>query len=289
MIQKLHQLIKIQTNLSFQETCWLLEHVTKKSHAELMLTKQLTDQEMADLDSTIAQLKDHKPLAYILGFVPFLDLKMQVKPPILIPRHETEEWVAKLIETLKPFASQIKKICDIGTGSGCIALALAKNFPDAKVTAIDINQQVLDLAVSNAKLHGIKNISFLKSDLFDELPKNAKFDLIVSNPPYIDPACAPTLPAQVSAWEDHQALFASDSGLYIITKLLQNAPKFLQKKSTLPVQLILEIGHDQHEKVLKLAKTVGWQAQALKDSFDKWRTIWLSQPSLTLRRVKSEI
>jgi release factor glutamine methyltransferase len=278
MIKKYQEFITQHTELSAQEACWLLQHITQKSQAELLTTSRLSDQELEKLDHAILQIKNHhKPLAYILGFVPFLDLKIQVKAPILIPRHETEEWVAKIIEQFQPLQAKIKNICDLGTGSGCIALALAKNFPQADITAIDINPQALDLAAHNAQLNNIKNITFLQSDLFDQLPKNLKFDLIVSNPPYIDPACRPQLPVQVLKWEDHQALFAQDSGLHIITKILQNSVQFLQKNSTLPAQLVFEIDHDQHEEILKRARLLGWQAQTQQDSFKKWRTMWCKQ------------
>lgn len=275
MIQKQLKFIQNQTNLSMQEAWWLLQHITQKSQTDLLILNKLSTQELKDLHETITEITDlHKPLAYILEFVPFLDLKIQVKDPILIPRHETEEWIAHIIAQFQSFAAQIKNICDLGTGSGCIALALAKKFPDAQIFAIDINQQALDLAQQNAKNNNIKNVTFVQSDLFDQLPKNIKFDLIVSNPPYIDLACLPELPLQVTQWEDHQALFAKNFGTEIIMKILKNSAQFLQKNNSLPAQLIFEIDHDQHAKVLKLSKKFGWSAQAVQDSFKKWRTIW---------------
>ena len=275
MIYKYLKTIYQQTNLSTQQAWWLLEHVTQKSQAELLLNFQLSTQENTQLEQAIFQLhKEHKPLAYIIGFVPFLNLKIQVQPPILIPRPETEEWVAKIITDFAQYQSSIKKICDIGTGSGCIALALAKNFPNAHVTAIDINPAALELAQHNAAINNIKNITFLHSDLFDQLSQNTQFDLIVSNPPYIDPECLPALMPEVTKWEDHGALFASDAGLKIIKQIVQKSSEFLQKNNALPAQLILEIDHDQHEKVVAVTQRFGWHAQALQDSFGKWRTIW---------------
>jgi release factor glutamine methyltransferase len=278
MIKKQAKFIANQTGLSSQEAWWLLEHITKKSHAELFTITQLSTQESIDLDDAIFQIKHHhKPLAYILGFVPFLNLKIQVESPILIPRHETEEWVANIIERFKHVKSEIKQICDMGTGSGCIALAMATNFPDAHVTAADINPQALVLAQKNATLNGLKNITFVQSDLFANLNKNIKFDLIVSNPPYIDPECAKSIKKQVTAWEDHQALFAKDSGLCIISQLIENCTKFLQQNKSLSAQLIFEIDQDQHEAVLKMATKHGLNGQAHKDSFGQWRTIWCTK------------
>lgn len=275
MIKKYLILIQSQTKLSAQEAWWLLQHITNKTQAELLLTNNLNTQEISELEDAMLQLQhQHKPLAYIIGFVPFLDLKIQVQPPILIPRPETEEWVAKIIANFAQQHDTIKNICDIGTGSGCIALALAKHFPNAQVTAIDINPQALALAEQNATLNNIKNIIFVQSDLFDKISKNTNFDLIVSNPPYIDPQDLPTMSKNVTTWEDHGALFAKNNGLQIITQILQNSAEFLQKNNALPAQLILEIDHDQHEKVIELAESFGWTAQAVRDSFKKLRTIW---------------
>lgn len=275
MIQKYRNHLQKKTNLSDQETWWLLQHITKKSQAELLLIDQLTKQEILDLEDAIIQIKtNHKPLAYIIGFVPFLDLKIKVKAPILIPRVETEEWVHKIIQDFAPHQDQIKNICDMGTGSGCIALALAKHFPNAHITAVDINDQALSLAQQNAILNNIKNITFVHSNLFSQLLSNIQFDLIVSNPPYIDFKHHATMKPQVTKWEDAQALFAQDQGLAIITTILQNSLKFLKKNNALSAQLILEIDHDQHEQVITIAESLGWNAQAVPDSFLKWRTIW---------------
>lgn len=275
MIKNYIKQIQTQTNLSSQQSWWLLEHLTQKSQAQLLIANRLTQSEIQALHNAISQLTiQQKPLSYIIGFVPFLDLKIQVQPPILIPRPETEEWVAKIITDFAPYKNQIKTICDMGTGSGCIALALAKHFSHAQITALDINPQALKLAQHNAQINNIQNITFIQSDLFDQLSNNSAFDLIVSNPPYIDQKYLPSMDKQVTAWEDHQALFANDCGMAIITQILQNSSNFLQKNNALPAQLILEIDHDQHEKVIDFAQRLGWHAQAVQDSFGKWRTIW---------------
>ncbi|MBP6892097.1 peptide chain release factor N(5)-glutamine methyltransferase [Candidatus Babeliales bacterium] len=275
MINKYLKFIGKQTNLSTQQSWWLLEHITQKSQAQLLIAEKLNDTEIQTIQHAILQLTiEQKPLSYIIGFVPFLDLKIQVQTPILIPRPETEEWVNKIIIDFAPYKDQIKTICDIGTGSGCIALALAKHFPQAQITAIDINPKALRLAQQNAQINNIQNITFIQSDLFEQFLQNKKFDVIVSNPPYIDPKHLPSMNKQVTAWEDHQALFAKNNGTAIITQILQESSKFLQKNTALPAQLILEIDHDQHEKVIKTAQDFGWSAQAIQDSFGIWRTMW---------------
>lgn len=276
MIKKYLSIIKNKTSISEQEAWWLLEHITQKTKEQLMLKNNLEKKEVADLDKALVELSEnHKPLAYILETIPFLNLTIHLKPPILIPRHETEEWVAQLIEELKPFKHHINSILDIGTGSGCIALALAQAFPQAHITAIDINQSALDLTNKNARLNNIANITLKQSNLFANLTTQ-KFDLIVSNPPYINPAEQPNLAKQVTEWEDHQALFAQQEGLSIIKEILQTSSKFLTDKN-IPIQLVIEIDQNQKDSTLNLANAFGWKAKAQQDSFGKWRTIWCKQ------------
>ncbi|MCX5923278.1 MAG: peptide chain release factor N(5)-glutamine methyltransferase [Candidatus Dependentiae bacterium] len=267
--------ITAQTSLSTQEAWWLLEHVTGKKKETLITQGSLSEQEQLSLQSLILKMKDeHMPLAYILGFVPFLDLKIHIKPPILIPRQETEQWVQELIETLKNKPAQNFSILDIGTGSGCIALAIAKQFPLAHITAIDINRSALELARHNSKTNGISNITFIQSDLFASIPSGSRFDLIVSNPPYIDPSMIHSLSKQVKDWEDHAALFADNQGMAIIDKILQQADDFLKPCLNMPFQLVLEIDQYHKDGALSCAQNYDWSATACKDSFGNWRTLW---------------
>lgn len=279
-----------KTNLSSQEAWWLLEHVTGKRKEELILDPRLskddgketsklshflTPQQQAILQECIAKLTiEHMPLAYLLGCVPFLDLTIDVAPPILIPRPETEEWVHNLIQALKSHEKELKNILDIGTGSGCIALALAHHFPQAQVTALDINPDALKLAQHNAEKNKISNITFLQSDLFSALTHNDAFDLIVSNPPYINPEMNQTLSPQVKNWEDPRALFAPNQGLEIIEKILKNSNHFLKSSTTLPCQLVIEIDQYHKDAAVTLAQSAGWSTTAHKDSFNNWRIIW---------------
>ena len=122
-------------------------------------------------------------------------------------------------------------------------------------------------------MNHISNISFIKSNLFKNL-KNQDFDLIVSNPPYIDPSQAHALAPEVALWEDSGALFATGQGLEIIVEILRNSGRFLKKNEKLPFQLIFEIGYDQKDKVLHIAEQYDWTAQAQLDSFGQWRSIW---------------
>ncbi|MBM17732.1 MAG: protein-(glutamine-N5) methyltransferase, release factor-specific [Epsilonproteobacteria bacterium] len=271
--------IKDRTNLSEQEAWWMLEAITQKDKASLLYAPQnrIITEHRATINNWILQITENNmPLAYLIGSVPFLDLTIKVKPPILIPRQETEEWVNNAIEQLKPLNKSIQSILDIGTGSGCIALAFAKNFPNAHITAADINPLALQLARYNAQHNNISNISFVESDTFNNISSKKCFDIIVSNPPYINPEDKTTMMPQVIEWESHAALFAEDNGLQITEQIIQHAPKYLCKNSTLPVQLILEHDHGQQNHITQHAQKHNFDCVAKKDSFNKYRTVWLS-------------
>jgi release factor glutamine methyltransferase len=294
MLKTVNHIVE-QTSLSTQQAWWLLEFVTDKSRAQLQFPcqplrppklcakdgkpcaqadEQLTSEQQQNLDNYIEQIAvHHKPLAYILGWVPFLDLKLFVTPPTLIPRPETESWVYELITMIKLSGKDDLIILDIGTGSGCIALSLAQAFPTAQVYAIDIAQSALDLAVKNAAANNITNITFIQSNLFTSLPTDLKFDLIVSNPPYIDPAAQ--LEKSVLNWEDHGALFAHNQGMQIIEQIVTQAKNHLKENAALPYQLVMEIDVSQGIIVKKLLGQHGFKkVEIRKDQFDRDRTVW---------------
>lgn len=263
------------TNLSIQQAWWLLEHITKKSRTQLEYNyPELSCDEQADLAHCIQEIAvHHKPLAYILGWVPFLDLELLVQPPTLIPRPETEAWVYEVICMLENKNIENLRILDLGTGSGCIGLSLAQTFPSAQIYCLDIAASALQLAQKNAQKNSILNVTFLQSDLFVKLPKGLQFDLIVSNPPYIDPAVQ--LETSVAAWEDHGALFAPQKGIQIIEQIIQCAHRYLKKNDALDYQLIMEIDASQGDIVQKLLETYNFKnIEIRKDQFDRDRTAW---------------
>jgi len=263
------------TNLSSQQAWWLLEFITNNTRTELQYSCiKLSPDQHAQLAEYINQMNiDHKPLAYILGWIPFLDLKLLVQPPTLIPRPETEAWVDEVISIITKSHQENLTILDIGTGSGCIGLSLAKAFPQSKIYALDISESALKLAKKNAEFNQINNVTFLQSDLFNSLPANIKFDLIVSNPPYIDPAAQ--LDASVAQWEDHGALFAPDHGLQIIQLIIEQAKKYLKKNNALQYQLVMEIDVSQGAIVKKLCADHAFgNIKIQKDQFDRDRTLW---------------
>jgi len=282
MIHRYIAHIQQKTNLSSQEAWWLLEHVLKPTPMPLVTQNELTEAQSQKLEEYIDQIaRRHKPLAYVIGWVPFLDLYIEVQPPILIPRPETEEWLNQLIDLLIPKSSQIQRILDIGTGSGVIGLALAQKFPLAQITALDINPAALDLARKNATINNIQNIEFIKSDLFSALKSDQMFDLIVSNPPYIPRSALDGLSASVTLWEDHGALLADQDGLEILGKIIAQSADFLVPNRTLPFQMVLEIDRTQHESVKKIAQLHDWDCAVTQDLFGNWRTAWCNLSTQT--------
>lgn len=263
-----------QSTIPTQHAWWLLEFVTGKSSAQLQYSQHvITDQEYAVFNQYIKEIKDeHKPLAYILGWVPFLNLNLEIAPPTLIPRPETEYWVDQVIAMLNTYEKKDWNIVDIGTGSGCIALSIAQAFPQAKIYALDIAESAINLAKKNAANNNIHNVTFLQSDLFSAVAPQMKFDLIVTNPPYIDPATI--LEKSVTDWEDHRALFARNHGLAIIERIANEAQQYLYGNE-LEFQLIIEVDTCQVYTVQELLTKNNFKKCSIKqDQFDRNRTVW---------------
>ena len=235
-----------------------VEKITGKTKVQLLISKfiELSDEQEKLLESFIVQrVEQRKPLQYILGTVLFCGFEIKVTPPILIPRPETEEWVLWLIKMLHDAGMSQKqfKILDLCTGSGCIALALAKAFPQASVWGVDINPQAVMLAQENQHLLGLKNVNFMVSDLYDALPSDSFFDVIVSNPPYVLPKEFEVLQPEVKNWEDERALIIDPDQL-LYKRILNDLKKrkILQSEfagNGLPI-LVLEVGL-QVEKIAK--------------------------------------
>lgn len=204
------------------------------------LKKYLTDK---SLEEALILLKKGIPVQYIVGNVDFYGLNFNVDKNVLIPRFETELLVQKTISYIKKYFNKQVKILDIGTGSGVIAITLAKKI-DSLVTACDISNKALALAHENAKKNEV-NINFLESDIFSNIDE--KFDVIISNPPYID--YEEKIDEMVRNNEPHLALFAKNKGLYFYEEILKYAKQYLNKKSI----MAFEIGENQGESIKKIA------------------------------------
>ena len=174
------------------------------------------------VSSALKRRIKHEPLQYILGEADFMGLKIKVNPSVLIPRFETEILVETAGKYLKPGA----KVLDLGTGSGCIAIALAKEFPGAEFLACDISKEALKVAAQNALLQGV-NIDFKEGDLFEACDlQDEAFDLIVSNPPYIATGDFPSLQPEIG-YEPRIALDGGEDGLAFYRRIIAGAGRYL--------------------------------------------------------------
>ncbi|MBY0352855.1 peptide chain release factor N(5)-glutamine methyltransferase [Candidatus Babeliales bacterium] len=252
IIAKLNQLLVaggLEPHDAQQEAWWLLEKLVNQPQAHLIAQGSVgwdNKREERIAGWIYQRTHDKKPLQYILGSVPFADLEILVEPPILIPRPETEEIVVWLIDVMRASGRADWRILDLCTGSGCIALGLAAAFANAQVIGIDKNPHAVDLAKRNARHNKLEHVLFIESDLFENLDPTLRFDIIISNPPYISNESYQQLSTEVVAWEDKQALVAARHGMALYERIVAQAPAFLAKQETNTVpQLVFEIGKDQ--------------------------------------------
>lgn len=186
------------------------------------------------------------PLAHLTGTKEFWSMPFEVTPSVLVPRPETEGLVEKVLELS---TREAESILDVGTGSGCIAVALAKELPRADIYAVDVSERALAVARRNAARQKAKHIRFLRSNLLSAFRGTGlRFDFIVSNPPYVSRAEWDGLPTEVRDFEPRRALLAGDSGLELIERLVRRAGSFLRPGG----YLIFEIGDGQRDNVLGL-------------------------------------
>lgn len=188
---------------------------------------------------------DKIPIQYILGYAYFYGYKFKVNKDVLIPRPETELAVDKAIEIIR--AKNYSNVLDIGTGSGAIALSIALNNPTIKIVASDISVYALDIAKENALNLNVTNVEFIVSDMFKSI--TGKFDLIISNPPYIGYDEIDEIEEIVYKNEPHLALFTSDNGVYYYKEIIRNLDKFLNDNGT----IIFEIGYKQGNVIKEYA------------------------------------
>lgn len=231
----------------------------------LQLRQEVSPQDKKLLTDIFDQLKAHKPSQYIIGYEDFNGLRFTVDERVLIPRPETEELVNLI---LSENSGTDLSVLDIGTGSGAIAISLAHARPGWLVTASDISTEALKLAKENARKNAV-TIDFIQSDVFSKV--SGKFDLIVSNPPYISYDDKDEVGINVLESEPHLALFAKEGGLAIYRQLIEQASAFLNDGG----KLYFEIGYKQGEQVADLLRQhfPYKQVRVLKDSFGQDRMV----------------
>ena len=205
-------------------------------------------------------IKEDVPLSHLVGFEYFYDRKYKVTKDVLSPRMETEELIYKVIEYVKASNKNKFKILDLCTGSGIIAITLKKELDQVSVDVIasDISEEAIEVAKENAQSHNA-TIKFIKSDIFNDI--DDKFDIIVSNPPYIDRKDEVTMQDNVLKYDPHLALFAEEEGMYFYRKIIEQANDYLNENGV----MFFEIGYDQKDKIIKLADLNGYSAEVYKD------------------------
>lgn len=200
----------------------------------------------------VARRVAREPVAMIVGSREFWGLDFEVTRDVLIPRPETEFVVEEVLD-LAGRGAQMARIADIGTGSGCVAIAIATELPDADVLATDVSAAALEVARRNAERNGVAGrIRFVRADLLTGVQRG--LDLIVSNPPYVPRRSAPSLQPEVGGYEPSQALFGGDDGLEILHRLLATAGAHLSPDG----RLITEFGDGQEADVRRIAESLGW-------------------------------
>lgn len=231
----------IELNEAAIETKLLLEHFCNYTEMDKIKGRQINDSELKMLLEKVAErISTRRPIQHIIGKSWFMGEWFKVTPDVLIPRDETEILVKKSIEIIKE--QNLKNILDIGTGSGCIACTIAKQT-NAVVLGVDISSDALRVALDNVTNLGINNRAvFRKSDLFSKVRPEEKFDMIISNPPYIPVG---TVLSPEVQHEPGLALFADENGLSFYRKICQEAPQFLNPNGW----LMFEIGIGEAEGV----------------------------------------
>ena len=229
------------------------------------LQQEATEEEKQFVEEIYKKLAAHIPAQYIIGHAEFFGIQLKVDERVLIPRPETEE-IVDLILTENP--EKNLKVLDIGTGSGAIALALAKNRPDWSVTAADISEDALELATENAKRQNL-DLTFIRTDCFSEI--SSKYDIIVSNPPYISRADEVEVGLNVLHSEPHLALFADEDGLAIYRRIAEDSKDYLNDGG----KIYLEIGYKQGQSVpaLFMENLPEKRVRTLKDQFGQDRMV----------------
>ena len=257
-----HELVKkVKSELEsvgindYMEAEWVVALALNKKPSELIFDNEISSIDESKVMAVTNERKKGRPLAYIIGNTEFFGRVFETKEGVLIPRPETELLVEEVLKIAKNMGAE--KILDIGTGSGAIAISLAFET-NAKLVAVDISDGAIEIANKNAKTLGA-DVEIIKSDLFEKIDE--KYDIIVSNPPYIKTAVLSTLDREVRDHEPILALDGGEDGLDFYRKIIENAPKYLKDDG----YVAFEIGFDQAEDLKRLLKKDFENINVIKD------------------------
>ena len=234
---------------------WCIHSISKLSRSEYLLSSNspLSKETVSFYQSVVSRLQNFEPLQYILGECEFYGLSLKVSPSCLIPRPETEELVHWILQ------HNFTKALDIGTGSACIPIALAKH-KEAQITALDISSDALSIARENAKKNTV-DIHFIEHNIFNDIDLKTSFDLIVSNPPYVLESEKTLMNNNVLDYEPHLALFVSDNdALIYYTRIIDFSKVHLQREGL----LFLEINEQKSVEIKDLLENNGFENVLIK-------------------------
>jgi release factor glutamine methyltransferase len=272
----------------------MLAHLLQKKRLQLYLEfeRELDEKTLAALREMVKRRVAGEPLQYITGETEFCGLRLLVDRRVLIPRPETELLVETVAGRLKAESGERKagggrqetedgrqqtgvSIVDVGTGSGCIAIALAQKLPNAEITALDVSTDALEVARGNAALHQVEKIvRFLESDLLEKFVSSSPVDVIVSNPPYIADGELAKLPKEVRDFEPVRALAAGEDGLKVIRRLVMDAKRILSPSGF----MALELGAGQRAAVEDFLGQQGYEVVEVAKDLQGHERVIVARP-----------
>lgn len=237
---------------------WLLADILKVSR-EALETLEVEAAVRVPFEAGAVRLERHEPLQYVIGHAPFLHFSVATDPRALIPRPETEELAMRVLRCSPLWSREGVRVADVGTGTGCLAIAMALRHPSARILATDISADALKLARANAESNGVRpQIEFRLCDVLTGMPA-AFLDAVVSNPPYIATSVMKTLDASVRAFEPSLALDGGTDGLDVVRRIIAQAHPLLTDGG----RLFLEIGDEQGDPVRSLLVQAGYHDVAI--------------------------
>lgn len=225
----------------------LMSLLLQISRIDIYLEEQrvLTDIQLREVETKISRLINGEPLCYIIGHAQFRDITLKTGPGVLIPRPETE----KIIDIAAKYIKDNSLVIEVGTGTGAIALSIAKEFPQTRVIGVDVSSKALSYAIKNKEINKVKNVIFKINNLCSGYPSDS-FDIIIANLPYISEEEYKALPSSVYRFEPKLALTPGKTGLELIEKLVEQSKSILKPNGC----IILEIGYKQSESVKEIFK-----------------------------------
>ncbi len=248
------------------EADWIISHVTKMSQEDFIKNpREITAQEEAEIMDIVSRRNSGEPLQYILGETEFMGYTFKVNDLVLIPRQDTETLVETVVKKIK---DKKVRVLDIGTGSGCVGISIAKLCPNADVTLLDYSEAILEVASENAKLNGV-DVKLEHCDILEEIPEG-KYDVIVSNPPYIETDTIFSLDNIVTSYEPPEALDGGFDGLLFYQRITEIAPEIMEENS----YIAFEIGYEQGEAVSEILDEAEFSGiKVIKDPCDNDRVV----------------